>query len=460
MGTQYDAIVIGTGHAGPSLADRLGSAGLHVAILEGERAGGTCSDAQATCTGSLAASARVAQAARRAAEFGVQLANPVRVDLAQVNARAREIAEQSERGTTAWLAGMISVDLLRGNARFVGPHSIEVAGQRLEAPRIFINVGARDCAPELPGLSQVNYLTPCSLTGLTVAPRHLIVLGGNGSGVESAQLFRRFGSAVTIIESGPRLVDSEDRDLSASVQELLESEGVHVRCDAQCVSVATTRAGVRVQTSCRGGTDELDGTHLLVSAGRVPDTASLNLSEAGVHVDARGAIVVDEQLRASSPGIWALGDCHDRAAFAHSAHNDAELLAANLLDGESRRASDRLPHSSLILDPPLGRVGMTEDEARASGRRVLVGRWPMSNVARARESSATHGFIKILVDADSEELLGAAILGLGGDEVVQGLLQLMYARAPYSLLSRTIVHIHSTVSERIPATLRNLVPLD
>ncbi|MFT5052524.1 MAG: pyruvate/2-oxoglutarate dehydrogenase complex dihydrolipoamide dehydrogenase (E3) component [Chlamydiales bacterium] len=459
MGTQYDAIVIGTGQAGPSLASRMSDAGMRVAIIERDQVGGTCVNVGCTPTKALVASARVAHMARRAGEFGVTIDGPVRVDMGRVNERMREISSQSQRGLTTWLERMKNVDLIRGHARFESGNEVEVDGRRLESDRIFINVGARPFVPNVPGLETVDYLTSSDMLQLDTLPEHLVVLGGSYIGLEFAQMFRRFGSRVTVIERGPRLIGRDDPDVSTGVREIVEAEGVHVHCNAEQISVRAHRAGLALSTVVAGGEREIVGSHLLVAVGRTPNTDTLGLDAAGVAVDERGYISVDDELRSTASGIWALGDCNGRGAFTHTSYNDHEIVAANLLDGGKRRVSDRIPCYGLFIDPPLGRIGMTEDQARASGSNVLVGKWPMSNVGRARERSETDGFIKVLVDADSEQILGAAILGLSGDEVVHGLLDMMYAKAPYTVIA-SAVHIHPTVSELIPTTLQNLVPLE
>ena len=459
MTTQYDAIVIGTGQAGPALVNRMNTAGMRAAIIERDLVGGTCVNVGCTPTKALVASARAAHVARRAADFGVVVGGPVRVDMARVHARMKEISGQSNRGLTAWIEGMENIDLVRGHAHFVAPNAIEVDGEGLEADVLFINVGARPFVPELPGIDGVDYLSSSSMMELDVLPKHLIVVGGSYVGLEFGQMFRRFGSEVTVVEKGPRLIGRDDPDVSACAQEILESEGVHVRCNADCLNVARHREGVAVQVTCNGDSQDVLGSHLLIAVGRTPNTDSLGLDAAGIATDARGYIDVDDQLRTSVPGVWALGDCNGRGAFTHTSYNDYEIAAANLFDDDPRRISDRIPCYGLFIDPPLGRIGMTEGEARASGRNVLIGKWPMRNVARARERSETDGFIKILVDADSKEILGAAILGINGDEVVHLLLDVMYAKAPYTVISRA-VHIHPTVSELVATTLQNLVPLE
>ena len=463
MGTKYDAVVIGTGQAGPSLANRMNTEGLRVALVERDRIGGTCVNVGCIPTKALVASARVAHVARRAAEFGVVLDGPVGVDMARVNARMKEISGQSNLGLSNWIDRMENVDLVRGDARFVASNAIEVNGQRLEAERFFLNVGARPFVPDIPGLDGVPYLTSSGIMELDVLPEHLIIIGGSYIGLEFGQMFRRFGSRVTIVERGSRLIGRDDPDVSASVQEILEAEGVRVRCNAECLRVSTRESepdgAIALQVTCNGGEEQVVGSHLLIAVGRTPNTDSLSLEAAGIAANARGFVQVDEQLRTNVPGIWALGDCNGQGAFTHTSYNDYEIVAANLFDDDPRRVSDRIVCYGLFIDPPLGRIGMTELQARESGRNVLVGKFPMSNVGRARERSETDGFIKILVDGDTEQILGAAILGIGGDEVVHSLLDAMYAKTPYTVISRA-VHIHPTVSELIPTTLQNLVPME
>jgi len=290
---------------------------------------------------------------------------------------------------------------------------------------------------------------------LDVLPHHLVIIGGSYVGLEFAQMYRRFGSEVTVVEKGSRLIHREDEDVSAAVKDILEAEGIHIRLRAECISFARRGADTAVMVDCESGDPEVIGSHTLLAVGRRPNTDDLGLEKAGVEIDKRGFIVVDDELRTSVPGIWALGDCNGKGAFTHTAYNDFEVVAANLLDDDRRRVSDRLPAYALYVDPPLGRAGLTEAEARKSGRRILIGRRPMSEVARAVEKGETQGFIKIVVDADSNQILGASILGVGGDEVVHCILDIMYAKAPYTTLRRAM-HIHPTVSEHVPAVLSEL----
>ena len=459
MPTKHDAIIIGTGQAAPALADRLNQEGLRVAIVERGRIGGTCVNVGCTPTKALVASARAAHVAQRGAEFGVMLDGPVRVDMKQVNARMKAISGRSNENVTSWLEGMENVSLYRGHARFTDSDAVRVNDDLLQAERIFVNVGTRAFVPDFAGLERVEYLTNSGMMEVDIVPDHLIIVGGSYIGLEFGQMFRRFGSKVTIVEKADRLIGRDDEDVSEAVREILESEGVEVRLNAECIGFDGSADRVVVRVDCEDGAPDVVGSHTLLAVGRVPNTDDLGLAAAGVEVDERGFITVDDELRTSAPGIWALGDCNRRGAFTHTSYNDFEIVAANLFDGDTRRVGDRIPCYGLFIDPPLGRVGMTEREARDSGRRVLIGKRLMRHVGRARERSETDGFIKILVDADSEEILGAAILGINGDEAIHNLLAVMYAGAPYTVVSRA-VHIHPTVAELLPTVLQGLEPLD
>ena len=458
MPESYDAIVIGTGQAGPSLAVRLAGAGQRVAIIERGRFGGTCVNTGCIPTKTLVASAYAAQMARRAAEFGVQIAAGVSVDMKRVKARKDEISGKSESGVEAWLRGAQNCTVLQGHARFESPTEVRVADKLLAAPKVFINVGGRAAIPSFPGAADTPYLTNSTLLDIDTLPRHLVIAGGGYVGLEFGQIFRRFGSEVTIIEKASRPVPAEDEDVSATVREILEREGIQFRLNANCIALARKQNGIAAKVDCAEGAPEVTGSHLLLAMGRIPNTDDLGLEAAGVARDARGFITVDDQLRTSAPGIWALGDCNGRGGFTHTSYNDYEIVAANLLDGGTRRVTDRIPAYNLYVDPPLGRAGMTEAQARQSGRRVLMAKRPMTRVGRATEKGETQGFMKVLVDADSHQFLGAAILGTGGDEVIHCILDMMYARAPYTVM-RNAVHIHPTVSELIPTMLGELQPL-
>lgn len=458
MREAFDAIVIGTGQAGPSLAGRLSSAGMKVAIVERARFGGTCVNTGCIPTKALVASARVAHVARRAGDFGVVLPGPIAVDMKQVKARKDAVAGASSEGVEAWLKGMANVTVIEGHARFVGPHEVAVGERRLTAEKIFINVGARARVPDLPGIEDTPFLTNSSMMHVDFLPEHLVVIGGSYVGLEFAQMYRRFGSRVTIVEMGPRLIGREDEDVSAAVREILEAEGIQVRTGAECVRLHGRGREVVVGLECGEGEPVAVGSHVLLATGRAPNTHDLGLEAAGVERDARGVIRVDDELRTNVEGIWALGECNGRGAFTHTAFNDFEIVAANLLDGGRRRVTDRIPTYGLFIDPPLGRAGLTEAEVRASGRPARVARRPMSEVGRAQEKGETQGFMKVLVDAETERILGAMVLGVGGDEVIQSILDVMYCDAPYTVLRRA-VHMHPTVTELIPTMLGALEPL-
>ncbi len=458
MSTNYDAIIIGTGQSGPALAGRLNKEGLKTAIIERKLVGGTCVNVGCTPTKTLVGSARIAYLAQQAGNFGISIGGDIAVDMKRVKARKDEIAGASNRGVTDWLEGMDNAELIRGHARFVAAHSIEVNGDVLEADKIFINVGARARVPDWPGIKDVPYFTNASIMDVDFLPEHLIIIGGSYIGLEFAQMYRRFGSEVTVVEMQDRIIGRDDKDVSEAVQEILEGEGVRFRLQADCIEARATDDGIAVRVSCEDGPEEETGSHLLIAVGRVPNSDDLGLDAAGIDANRFGFIDVDEQLRTNIPGVWAIGDVNGKGAFTHTSYNDYEIVAANLFDNDTRKVSDRILCYGLFIDPPLGRVGMTEQQVRDSGRRVLVGKRMMTRVARAREFGETRGFIKIMVDADTEEILGAAILGLNGDEAIHCLLDTMYARKPYTVISRA-VHIHPTVAELIPTVLQELQPL-
>ncbi|HKE42094.1 MAG TPA: FAD-containing oxidoreductase [Casimicrobiaceae bacterium] len=458
MSQTHDAIVIGTGQAGPSLAVRLAGAGRKTAIIERKLVGGTCVNNGCIPTKTLIASARAAHVARRGADFGVMLDGAVGIDMRRVKVRKDGIVQKSNQGVTDWLKGTPNVTLIMGQARFEGPHAVRVNEGLLEAPQIFINVGGRATIPDMPGIDSVPFLTNSSMMEVDFLPEHLLVVGGSYIGLEFAQMYRRFGSRVTVIEMGPRLIGREDEDFSQAIKEILESEGIAFRLNAKCMSLAKRGDGVAVNMSCDEEPREINGSHVLLAVGRVPNTDDLGLDKAGVKTDAHGYIVVDDELKTNVPGIWALGDANGRGAFTHTSYNDYEIVAANLLDGDARRVSQRIPTYALFIDPPLGRAGMTAREVRASGRKALIGRMQMTRVGRARERSETQGFMQVLVDADTKKILGAGLLGIEGDEVIHCILDIMSAGAPYTVLQRTM-HIHPTVSELVPTLLGDLKPL-
>ncbi len=455
MGISYDAIIIGTGQAGPSLAGRLAAAGMKVAIAERGAFGGTCVNTGCIPTKTLVASAASVRAVRRASEFGVAVGGPVTVDMKAVKARKDAISGESRAGVETWLRGLANATVYTGHARFESSGEVRVGTEVLTAPRIFVNVGGRASTPPIAGLPGVPFWNNSSMMAVDFAPPHLVVVGGSYVGLEFAQMYRRFGSAVTVVEMAPRLIAREDEDVSAAIRDILEREGVAVRTGAECIAVEKTPGGVRVKVNCAEGEPVIEGSHLLLAVGRRPNTDDLGLEKAGVAVDARGYITVDDTLRTNVPGIWALGDCNGRGAFTHTSFNDFEIVAANLLDGDSRKVSDRIEAYALFIDPPLGRAGLTETRARQSGRPILVARWPMTRVKRAIEKGEPLGFMKVVVDAETKAILGAAILGIGGDEVIHSLLDVMYARAPYTVVQRAM-HIHPTVSELVPTMLGEL----
>jgi pyruvate/2-oxoglutarate dehydrogenase complex dihydrolipoamide dehydrogenase (E3) component len=458
MTAAYDAVVIGTGQAGPPLAGRLTKAGMKVAIVERKLFGGTCVNTGCIPTKAMVASAYAAHMVRRAAEFGVDAGPGCSVDMRRVKDRKDAISGKSRTAVEGWLKKMDNCTVYEGHARFESPQEVSVGPQRLTAKRIFINVGARAVVPQMPGLDLVAYLTNSSMMHVDFLPKHLIVVGGSYVGLEFGQMFRRFGSQVTILEMGPRLVHREDEDVSAAIQEILAGEEIAVNLNAECIGFSKRGEEIIAHAECVAGAPEIPGSHVLLAVGRRPNTGDLGLEAAGVAMDARGYIVVDDQLRTSAPGIWALGDCNGKGAFTHTSYNDFEIVAANLLDNDPRRVSDRITAYGLYIDPPLGRAGLTEAEVRKTGRSALVGKRPMTKVGRAVEKGESQGFMKIVVDAQSKEILGAAILGTGGDEAIHSILDVMYAKAPYTTIQRA-VNIHPTVCELIPTMLGELQPL-
>jgi pyruvate/2-oxoglutarate dehydrogenase complex dihydrolipoamide dehydrogenase (E3) component len=454
---RFDAIVIGAGQAGPALAGRLTGAGMTVALIERKLFGGTCVNTGCMPTKTLIASAYAAHLASRAIEYGVVLEGMVRVDMARVKARADAVVAHSRNNIEKWLRSMTGCSVVEGQARFEEPDTVRVGGELLSASRIFINVGGRAAVPTMPGIGTVPYLTNSSILALDRVPEHLVIVGGSYVGLEFAQMQRRFGASVTVIEKEPRLIRQEDEDVSAAITDILVREGITIRGNATCIGLAPHERGVAVSVDCDHGEPAVIGSHVLLAVGRRPNTDDLGLDKAGVVTDARGYITVDDHLATNVPGIWALGECNGHGAFTHTAYNDFEIVASTLLDGKPRSLSDRIPGYALYTDPPLGRAGITETQARASGRRILIGTRRMSKVARAIEKGETQGFMKILVDADTRRILGAAILGTGGDEAIHGVIDIMTAAVPYDVLERA-VPIHPTVSELIPTMLSEMKP--
>ncbi len=408
---------------------------MKVAVIERKAFGGTCVNTGCIPTKTMVASAYAANMARRAGEFGIRLQGHVTVDMKAVKARKDAVSGTSRTGVEQWLNSLKLCTVYQGHARFLSAREIAVGAETLRAENIFINVGG-------------HFL-----------PEHLVVIGGSYIGLEFAQMYRRFGSAVTVVEMESRLIAREDEDVSAGVADILQQEGIDIRTNAKCLRVSGGDKDISLAVDCAGHSSKITGSHLLLAVGRRPNTDDLGLEQAGVAVDKRGYIQVDDQLRTSVPGIWALGDCNGKGAFTHTSYNDFEIVAANLLDRDPRRLSERIPAYALYTDPPLGRAGMTEREVRQRNKPALIAKRPMSRVGRAVEKGETQGFIKILVDAGDRRILGAALLGTGGDEVVHSILDLMYASVPYTVMQRAM-HIHPTVSELLPAMLGELEPLE
>jgi pyruvate/2-oxoglutarate dehydrogenase complex dihydrolipoamide dehydrogenase (E3) component len=455
---RFDAVIVGAGQSGPPLAARLSSVGQSVALIERHLFGGTCVNTGCIPTKTLVASAKVAEMARRASEYGIEISAPLRVDMARVKARKDRISAASREGVERWVRGLAGCAVFKGHARFETPHRMIVGDQPVEGERIFLNVGGRAVVPDFPGVHDVPYLTNSSILQLDTIPRHLVVIGGSYVGLEFAQMYRRFGAQVTVVEKRPRLVVREDPDVSDCVREILEAEGIVVRTAAECIRFQKQQEDVVVGLDCASGAPEVTASHVLLAVGRRPNTDDLGLDLAGVETDERGFIKVDDELRTSVSHIWAIGDCNGRGAFTHTSYNDFEIVAANLLDHDPRRVTDRITAYALYIDPPLGRAGLTDEEVRRSGRRALTGFRPMTRVGRAVEKGETQGFMKVTVDANTHKILGAAIIGPGADEAIHCILDVMYARAPYQTLQRA-VHIHPTVSELIPTILGEMQPL-
>lgn len=451
----YDAIIIGSGQAGVPLANRLAKAGMKTAIIEKSHFGGTCVNTGCTPTKAYVASARRAFAARTADELGIEIQGSIRANLARIKARKDELVQSSRDSIRESLQQNDKITVYPGKARFVGPRRVEVSGKKLTADKIFINVGARPRIPD--GFEGVDYLTNESILELTELPEHLVVVGGSYIGLEFAQMFRRFGSKVTLVEMSDRLINREDEDVSAAILEIVEASGIAVRLNAECISGRQEGDKVIVDIECDEGEPTAAGSHLLMATGRTPNTDDLGLQAAGIETDKRGYIQVNERLETSRDGVWALGDCNGEGAFTHTSYNDFQIVAGNLFEGGRRSLADRIMCYALYIDPPLGRAGLTEAQARQAGKAIRVARFPMEKVSRAREKGETQGLMKIVIEADSEKILGAAILGIEGDEIIHSILDVMYCGASYTTI-RDAMHIHPTVSELIPTMLENPEP--
>jgi len=457
MAERFDAIVIGAGQAGPALCGRLNKEGLKTALVERKLLGGTCVNNGCVPTKTLVASAKAAHMARRGSEYGFSVPE-VKIDMSAVKRRKDGVVKHSTDGLATWIGGMKHVTLVNGQARFTGPRAIAVDGRSLEAERVFINVGARAVVPDLPGVKDIAFLTNSTIMAVDFVPEHLLIIGGSYIGLEFAQMYRRFGSKVTVVERAAKLLPREDDDVAQEIRAILEREGVVIRTGAECMALKKKGERVEVGLECKGGEPIAEGSHVLIAVGRRPNTDDLNASSAGIDLDERGFIKVDDECRTSAEGVWALGEANGKGAFTHTSYNDYEIVAANLFDNDKRRISDRIMTYALFIDPPLGRAGMSEQEAKKSGRKVLRAKMPMARVGRAREAGETQGFMKVLVDAESQELLGVSLLGMSADEVVHSLLDVMYARKPYTTIQRA-VHVHPTVSELVPTLLGLLKPL-
>jgi len=456
---KFDSIVIGTGQSGPSMAARLARSGRKVAVIERAKMGGTCVNYGCIPTKTLVASARAIHMARRGAEFGFDLESPPRVDMKRVKQRKDAVVERSNSGVTKWLEGTDNLELIRGHGRFASAGTIRVGERLLEAGEIFVNVGARAAAPPVPGLSEIPYWTNTEMTDVDFLPESLIILGGSYIGLEFAQMYRRFGSEITVIEAGRSIVSREDADASKTMTEILEGEGIRIETGVEHLRFEEDSNRIRARFRRDGEDREVIGTNLLVGAGRRPNTDDLGLDKAGVETDQRGYIRVDDALRTNVGGVWALGDCNGRGAFTHTSYNDYEIAAANLFDNDPRRVSDRILCYALYTDPPLARIGMNKQQARESGKKVLRAHRSMKRIGRAVESGETQGFMEALIEAETGRILGATILGHNGDEVIHSLLDVMYSGAPYTTISRA-VHIHPTISELIPTMLQEMRPLE
>jgi pyruvate/2-oxoglutarate dehydrogenase complex dihydrolipoamide dehydrogenase (E3) component len=455
---KYDIIWIGTGQATGTVVPRLVKAGKTVAIVEGGRFGGSCVNYGCTPTKTLVASARAAHMARRGPDFGV-ITGEVQIDFARVMERANAIRHSGSQGLEKWLRGMKGVTLYAGFGKFTGPHTVQVNDDIIEGDTIIINVGGRARIFPIPGIDQVDWLDNRRLLDLTERPNHLIIVGGSYIGLEFAQAFRRFGSEVTVIEAAPQLMFREDADIAQATQEILEKEGITIHTNAKVQRLdqpASQQIDVFFEKD--GQTQHVRGSHLLLAVGRVPNSDQLNLAAAGVETDSRGYIRVNAVMQTTAPHIFAVGDINGEGAFTHTSVNDGEIFWDFFSGEDDRTLSERIPTYAMFIDPPLGRVGLSEKEARQSGRNILMATRAMKHISRAKEKDETAGLVKILVDADTEQFLGAAILGVGGDEVINMFTPFMYTGQSYKLFRRAVL-THPTVAELMPWILDDLRPL-
>ncbi|HSI78230.1 MAG TPA: FAD-containing oxidoreductase [Lunatimonas sp.] len=453
---KFDAIIIGSGQAGTPLAFKMAAKGKKVAFIEKEHLGGTCLNVGCTPTKTYVASARRMFDALNGEALGVSIPKGTQLNLSQVKQRKDKMIKKSVDGMTAGIEKNEHITLIKGIAQFTDTHTVEVNGEELSAEQVFINVGARPYIPE--GLKGVNYLTNQSILELEHLPEHLIIIGGSYIGLEFGQMFRRFGSKVTIIEKSNRIISREDEDVSREIQRVMEREGVEFRLNATCVGAREEKDGqLLVSVTCEKGLPEISGSHVLVAVGRTPNTDLLQLEAAGIKTNEQGYIQVTDRLETNVAGVYALGDCNGKGAFTHTAYNDFEIINANLFEQGSRKVSDRILTYGLFVDPPLGRAGITLQEAKDQKLDFLVGYRDMKRIARAKEKGETDGFIRIIVDKKTEKILGATVLGVGGDEIISSILNVMYGGNPYTVI-RDGVFPHPTVSELIPTLLENLQP--
>ena len=455
---EYDAIVIGSGQGGGPMAHKLADLGWKVALVEREYLGGSCINYGCTPSKTMIASASVAHNARRAPEFGIYVGN-VTVNLAEVVARKNKVVLQWRQGQQEQVERRPTLDLYRGHGRFTGPHTIEVNGQILTGKHIFINTGTRPRIVPIPGLDEVEYLTNRNIMDLTETPEHLIILGGSYLGLEFGQMFRRFGSRVTIVERGNQIMSREDEEVAQTLQEALEGEGIIFHLGKEATRVGKNGRGLEVMVSYQdGGIQTLSGSHLLLAAGQVPNSDDLGLEAAGIETDEDGYIEVNERLETSVPGVWAIGDVKGGPAFTHVSYDDHLIIYDNLIHNKNRSVKDRIIPYALYTDPELGRVGLTEKAAREAGYSLKVGQIPMARVARAIERGETAGLMKVVVNGDNDRILGAAILGTAGGELVQTLMALMMAGAPYTVFEKAMF-IHPTLTEGFFALMDNVEPV-